>query len=209
VTKGPVEEYWEDNIIKGHNLANYSKENKRVTADFYPTPHEVTRALLQKLKLDQSIKIWEPACGEGHMAEEIKLFGHSVESTDLFDRGYGEYGVDFTKQINNRGCQWMITNPPFSEAESFIKTAASMSLDGFALLVKSQYWHAKKRIPLFKKYRPSMILSLTWRPDFMFGERGGAPTMECLWTVWTKGSTRTEYDLLEKPLKTKQEVSFI
>lgn len=196
-------------MTTGINLANSSKKNKRTDADFYPTPYEVTVALLNKLQLNSTTRIWEPACGEGHMVKEIKAAGYSVESTDLFDRGYGEHGIDFTKQTDNRECQWMITNPPFSEAEAFIETAASMSLDGFALLVKSQYWHAKKRIPLFKKYRPSMVLPLTWRPDFMFGERGGAPTMEVLWTVWMKGSTRTEYDLLEKPLKIKQEISFI
>lgn len=194
-------------MTTGLILANSSQENDRINADFYPTPWDTTRALLNKLRLDKSIKIWEPACGEGHMVKEITAAGYSVKSTDLFDRGYGESCIDFTKQTDNRGCQWIITNPPFKEAESFIETASSLNLDGFAFLFKSQFWHAKKRLPLFRKYKPAMILSLTWRPDFMFSQRGGSPTMECSWTIWKKGSEMTEYDLLEKPLKV--EVSFL
>lgn len=187
-------------MTTGTNLANSSKENKRAAADFYPTPYEVTQALLKELKLDPATKIWEPACGEGHMAKEIEAAGYLTESSDLFDRGYGEHGIDFTKQTDNRGCQWMIANPPFSEAVAFIEKAASLQLDGFALLVKSQFWHAKKRQPLYKKYKPALVMPLSWRPDFMFGERGGAPTMEMLWTVWIAGDTRAEYRPLEKPL---------
>jgi hypothetical protein len=51
------------------------------------------------------------------------------------------------------------------------------------MLLKSQYWHAAKRHQLFNTHTPAYILPLTWRPDFMFGERGGAPTMDVLWTV--------------------------
>lgn len=139
----------------------YPWENKRAAADFYPIPPEVTWALLQELKPVPATKIWEPACGAGHMSKEIEAAGYLVESTDLFDRGYGKHSVDFTKQTDGRGCQWMITNPPFNEAGAFIEKAASLQLDGFALLLKSQFWHAKKRLPIFEKYTPAMIMPLT------------------------------------------------
>lgn len=187
-------------MITGLNLANSSKENKRAVADFYPTPPEVTQALLQELKLDKATKIWEPACGEGHMAKVIEAAGYLTKSSDLFDRGYGEHGVDFTKQTDNRGCQWMITNPPFNEAVAFIEKAASLQLDGFALLLKSQFWHAKKRLIVFEAYTPAAIMPLTWRPDFTEGERGGSPTMDTLWTIWKKGDTRAIYKPARKPL---------
>jgi hypothetical protein len=34
--------------------------------------------------------IWEPACGDGAMSRELAAAGHTVISTDLVDRGYGE-----------------------------------------------------------------------------------------------------------------------
>jgi hypothetical protein len=188
------------NMTTGLTLANSSRENKRAAADFYPTPPEVTWALLQELKLDPATKILEPACGAGHMAKEIEAAGYSVESTDLFDRGYGEHGIDFTKQNDNRGCNWMITNPPFNEAVPFIEKAASLQLDGFALLLKSQFWHAKKRLPIFEKYPPALVMPLTWRPDFCLGARGNSPTMDTLWTIWKKGDARAVYKPLQKPL---------
>jgi hypothetical protein len=49
---------------------------------------------------------------------------------------------------------------------------------------------------LFKEFPPAYVLPLTWRPDFMGGERGGAPTMEVHWTVWIAGDTDTKYRIL-------------
>jgi hypothetical protein len=67
------------------------------------------------------------------------------------------------------------------------------------MVLKSQYWHAKKRSELFIKNPPAFVLALNWRPDFLDGERGGASTMEVLWTVWLKGQTDTRYRILPRP----------
>ena len=55
---------------------------------------------------------------------------------------------------------------------------------------------AAKRKALFEEHPPAYVLPLTWRPDFMGGERGGAPTMEVHWTVWRRGHVDTKYRLL-------------
>ena len=39
----------------------------RRASDFYPTPPEATIALMQFLNLPIGMRIWEPACGQGHM----------------------------------------------------------------------------------------------------------------------------------------------
>ncbi|GAB7057373.1 hypothetical protein JCM16163A_41220 [Paenibacillus sp. YK5] len=58
------------------NLVNNSSKNKRRELDYYPTPPEVTHALMQFLKaegvLDGVWLIWEPACGDGAMSEVLK-----------------------------------------------------------------------------------------------------------------------------------------
>lgn len=41
--------------------------------------------------------IWECACGQGDMAEVFKEYGHDVIATDLINRGYGQYNIDFLK----------------------------------------------------------------------------------------------------------------
>src|ERR1700674_3667292 len=65
----------------------------RADPDFYPTPPEAVRALLSVEQFDGTI--WEPACGYGAISRELEAHGHSVVSTDLIDRGYGQSGSDF------------------------------------------------------------------------------------------------------------------
>ena len=92
---------------------------------------------------------------------------------------------------------FIITNPPFSKATEFITHALELGKP-CAFLLKSQFWHAKSRLDLFRANPPSYVLPLTWRPDFLYGAKSGSPTMECLWTVWAEGS-ETIYYPLEKP----------
>ena len=191
-----------DNLT-GSMLACGNSEHGRKESDFYPTPPDVTFALLDFLKLSHwSTVIWEPACGEGHMVNQIKKMGYDVFGTDI------KTGTDFLKEEPPRYFTWIITNPPFSLSEQFIRRCGELKRP-FALLLKSQYWHAKRRLKLFREYTPSFVLPLTWRPDFCFGERGGAPTMEVMWCVWEPDVLDgPAYIPLERPNKLMVEVGF-
>lgn len=173
------------------------KENRR-EHDFYPTPKECTIALMDFLKLPPSKKIWEPACGDGSMAIVIEKYGHSIYASDLrTDCGFGEGGVDYLNKICNY-YDAIITNPPFNLSAAFIEKAITEATV-VAMLLKSQYWHSKNRYSLFMNNPPSFVLPLTWRPNFA-PEKGSAPTMEVLWTVWMQGDTTTKYIPLNKPI---------
>lgn len=184
--------------MKGMNLANNSTTNERADKDFYPTPPLVTKALMDFLSIPQESVIWEPACGDGAMSKVIESYGNTVISTDIrVDSGYGTGGIDFLT-AEPMECSAIITNPPFKLSEQFIIKALDVA-PMVCMLLKSQYWHAEKRTKLFASYPPAYVLALNWRPDFLNGKRGGAPTMECLWTVWVKGQSDTKYRILEKP----------
>lgn len=163
--------------------------------DYYPTPPDVTIALLKFLEMPTSFKIWEPACGNFAMSDIFKKYGYSVIATDII------YGDDFLKTKYN--CDAIITNPPFNLSDKFIEKAVNEA-DVVAMLLKSQYWHAKKRLGLFEKHPPSYVLPLTWRPDFLehtrtIGDKKGSPTMDVCWSVWTKNMSGTIYKPLPKP----------
>jgi hypothetical protein len=184
------------------NLTCGGDQKNRRELDFYPTPPEVTHALMQFLSLDPS-RVWEPACGNGVMANVIKQYGHDVIASDLRETGYGEGGWSFMDRM--RTCDAIITNPPFALSEQFIRHALTCA-GTVAMLLKSQYWHANKRMKLFGEHPPSWVLPLTWRPDFLFDQRieGGkraAPTMEVAWSVWIASdvSGYTKYFPLGKP----------
>lgn len=183
--------------MQGNILANKSAEDRPKT-DFYPTPPEATVALMEFLDIPKDRVIWEPACGEGHMSKVIEGMGYKVISTELNQTSYGENGVDFLN-CEPRECSWIITNPPFNISVDFIERAFYLGKP-VALLLKSQYWHAQKKTNIFNEYKPKYVLPLNWRPDFHLGQKGGSPTMECLWTVWDgKPSEITEYKILKKP----------
>jgi hypothetical protein len=173
--------------------------------DFYETPEDVTEALLRFLEEKKLLKpcsfIWEPACGKGKMQRVMLDHGHAVIATDLHPHIAGIQGVDFLSEV--LPCEWIITNPPFSKAEEFIKHAMEMQ-KSCAFLLKSQFWHAKKRYDLFWENPPAYVLPLTWRPDFLSGDRAGHPTMECAWTVWCGKPGATEYVPLERPKMKKE-----
>lgn len=55
----------------------------RAKGDLYPTPPEVTYALLDFLGLPGNTRIWEPACGNGDMVREMEAWGYQVTGTDI------------------------------------------------------------------------------------------------------------------------------
>lgn len=169
------------NAIVGHG-------DHRRKLDYYPTPSEVTQALLDYLRLPGGTLIWECACGTGNMVEVIRANGYNCIGTDIAT------GCDFLK--HRESCEWIITNPPFFLSEQFIGRAAQIGVP-FAFLLKSQYWHSSKRLAIFRTYPPSEVLPLTWRPDFT-GE--GSSLMDMIWCVWrVDRGGQTIYCPLEKP----------
>jgi hypothetical protein len=138
-------------------------------------------------------KIWEPACGGGHLSERMILYGKYVRSTDLIDRGYGEGGIDFLQQTENWGGD-IITNPPYSLATQFVRHAISVVETGckVAMLMRIQFLEGKARKELFRTYPPKNVFVYSSRlvcarnGDFeAFQKNSGA--MVYAWYVWEKG----------------------
>jgi hypothetical protein len=129
------------------------------------------------------------------MSGVFKRSGYDVIETDII------YGQDFFE--TNVKCDAIITNPPFNLSEQIIVKALKEARL-VAMLLKSQYWHSKKRLQLFNDYPPTYVLPLTWRPDFLEherkkGDKKGSPTMEVCWTVWQKPlQSKTVYQPISK-----------
>lgn len=90
--------------------------------------------------------MWEVACGEGHLSERLKEYGHEVYSTDLIDRGYGVGGIDFLE------CpvKWdgdILTNPPYKFAQQFVEHSLELINDGSKvfMFLKLQFLEGKAR----------------------------------------------------------------
>lgn len=166
-----------------------AKGNRRPN-DFYPTPKECVYALVDEIYIPRSARIWEPACGEGAIINALADKGYNnTFGTDI------QTGTDFLEE-NISDADMIITNPPFSLAEQFIRHASELQIP-FAYLLKIQYWNSAKRKKLFEDIPPSYIFPLTWRPDFT-GQ--GNSLMDMMWCVWfPHGSSVTIYKPLGKP----------
>lgn len=90
--------------------------------DFYETPAEATRALLQVETLPHIV--WEPAAGRGAIVDVLRSASHEVVASDLIDYGEPTQASrrDFLMERKAPpGCTAIVTNPPFKLAEKFVE----------------------------------------------------------------------------------------
>lgn len=182
-------------------IASYKKWERK-PADLYPTPVDGTESVIPVLQvmreymhekgLCDPVRVWEPACGDGRMARVLEWHGFDVFGSDFRETpGYGIGGIDFLKDqprttglIPHDSFDMIVTNPPFSLAEQFIRRALSIT-PNVAMLLKATYWNAASRLPFFAEHRPAFVLPLTFRLAFLESERGKSPLMDCIWVVWS------------------------
>lgn len=153
--------------------------------DFYPTPRWATFALMDNEKFTGDI--WESACGDGAMSEVIAETGHKVDSSDLYDRGFGEVGQDFL--ATGRRASNIITNPPFNSAEGFVSTGLRVAGSKFALLLRLAFLEGANRAnTIFHQHPPSRVWVFSERITFY--PKGakvmGSGTTAYAWFVWDK-----------------------
>jgi len=70
-------------------MGKHGTEYARAERDLYPTPAWVIAALAEHVDL-RGLTAWEPACGDGRMAEALRAAGCArVYTSDIVDRGNG------------------------------------------------------------------------------------------------------------------------
>lgn len=187
------------------------KVNRRGN-DYYPTPPEVTRALLrvELNAIDRALAatcgpVWEPCGRGGAILRELRAAGWPVVGSDIVpDPPLGVTQLDLLKATQALG-RVVVTNPPFALAADMIGVLLErLKVPYLALLLKSQFWHADERRALFRRHTPARIWALTWRPDFL---GGGAPTMDCIWVVRDASHAGpTRFDVLPRAAEAQGEL---
>ena len=177
--------------LTGTSLSGTSVSRSRVTDDYYATPPESTKALLEVEKFEGNIL--EPCCGEGHISNVLKESGYKVISNDLVDRGYGEFNEDYLKTDKLKAAN-VITNPPFKYAKEFIEKSLAITTGKVAMFCKIQLLEGVARRELFENTPLRTVYVFTKRQNPL---RNGSPTDEngkkwastmCFaWFVWEHG----------------------
>lgn len=154
-------------------------------ADFFPTPAWATHALIDNERF--SGDIWESACGNGAMSDVLELTGQNVISSDLYDRGYGEAGVDFLNP--KRRATNIVTNPPYNAAEGFVRSGLKAADKKFALLLRLAFLEGSNRQrTIFTQAPPSRVWVFSERITFYpaGAVQKGSGTTAYAWFVWDK-----------------------
>jgi len=183
--------------LAGTNLAGMSTTRDRVEDDYYATPYEATKMLLDTIKFDGNFL--EPCIGGGHIAEIIKEYYNSeVFGSDLIDRGYpNTYVADFLTHNFDRKFDNIITNPPYSLAQEFLEKGMEVinNKGKIAMFLKIQFLEGVKRREMFKRYPPKYVYVFSkrqnpWRNGSQVNEKGKpwASTMCFAWFIWEQGS---------------------
>ena len=157
---------------------------RRDPDDFYPTPSYVIEALL-KVE-DFGVVVWEPACGDGAISEFLKEAGYDVLSSDLIDRDYGEV-EDFLE--SSRQSESIVTNPPFTLAEKFIKKALAAASNKVAMFLPLTFLEGQRRHQLLSTSPLKIVYVFTNRVSLYKGgdENRGGGRAAFAWFVWEHG----------------------
>lgn len=175
--------------------ASNHTDKEREQNDFYATDPHALEIFLDKLKEDgiELHRVWECACGQGHLSNVLKTRGVDVWSTDLIDRGYGEGNVNFLTCLP--GGKWdgdILTNPPYKYAKEFVEKGLELVDKGHYVIMflKIQFLEGQARLELFKKYPPKYVYVNSARQLCAMNgefEKYKATALCYCWFVWQKG----------------------
>jgi hypothetical protein len=183
-------------------MGKHGTEYARVERDFYPTPHWVVAALAEHVDL-RGLTAWECACGDGRMAEALRLAGCArVYATDIVDRGNGQDEVfDYlsAQEPKLEDYHATITNPPLGTggrlATAFIKAGLRRLRAGtmLALLLPCDFDSGKTRAHYFGDC-PHFVAKIVLRGRVVWFQRNDgireAPRENSAWFLWERSALR-------------------
>lgn len=193
------------NLPRGHNAVMSSRVEPPDSLDYFPTPPWATRALCEHVLPTfsglplKAMSAWEPAAGEGHMAEVLKEYFGQVQASDVHDygRGYSAgsfigHGADCAtwRHVGTaRKPDWIITNPPFRLALEFAERAIAETSFGVALLLRSVFIESAERYRFFKGHPLSLVAPFAERVAMTKGrwDPKASTATSYAWFLWVKG----------------------
>lgn len=171
--------------------------------DFFPTPPGVTRAFVEACPLPDGL--WcEPAVGDGAIISAVGA-REAWATFDIRDvpapalSSYHEPCSDFLQLDETLRFDVIITNPPFSLAEEFVRKALKHA-DHVVMLLRLAFLESRRR-ELFHADHPSDVYVLSRRPSFM--ANGATDSCAYGWFVWGPGRGG-RWQILQTPETTRK-----
>lgn len=169
-----------------------NRGNKRIEADFYPTPIPVIHNLLNHHEIKDGT-ILEPCAGNGNFINALREYGYKNyivanelrenEINNLTKVGADDVIVsDFLNTKLNTEPTTIITNPPYHKAQEFVtKCIEEYPNTEIIMLLRLAFLESKKRFGFWQKYPVNKLYILSQRPSFT-GK--GTDATAYAWFVW-------------------------
>jgi hypothetical protein len=175
--------------------------------ELFPTPPWATRTLFENvlprifttLGATRIRSCWEPAAGLGHMAETIAEYCDVTIASDVADypledgSRMSEHGlqvIDFLKaplETSAARHEWIITNPPFKQTETFLQRALKAASKGVALLQKQTWLTGGERYAqVYLETAPDLVAQFVERVPMCLGgyDPRGSTATDYAWFIW-------------------------
>ena len=139
------------------------------SGDLYYTPSYATELIVPYLHGT----IWECAAGEGHITIVLEDHGLEVYETDV------AFGVDFLTSDLPEGVDMIVTNPPYSLKDKFLKHCYDLGIP-FALLLPLTTLGGMKRTKMYNEYGLEILIP-DRRINFIYKGAGKACWFHSAW----------------------------
>ena len=169
----------------------------RDPSEFYETPGCAVRALMATGELERFRRncLWECASGKGAIVRVLKAADFRVHSTDLIAYPGADPGIltpiDFLLEDKApAGVGAIITNPPFAQADAFVRHGLELG-PSLIVLLRLQALEGASRSDLIDKHLRRVLVGIERLPmmhrqnwDGPRTKNGGAPFM---WASFAPG----------------------
>lgn len=136
--------------------------------------------------------LWEPAAGDGAIVRVLRNYGYEVVASDIADYGLeGCLKLDYLKAVLPADIEAIATNPPFAQAEVFIRKALS-EVPYVAMLLRTNFIESAERESFFAAHPFSRMWQASLRLPMMHrlgwaGKRAPSNTAHA-WFIWDRAA---------------------
>lgn len=183
-------------IPSGHTSVMANRQPTEDGADYFPTPPWAARAGAELIQhIDPGAwRVWEPACGGGHMAYGLADYFGEVFATDFYDYGWAGAHVSNLDFLSDEAGQigefdWIVSNPPFVLGDAFVRQAYVRARRGVAMLLRLVFLEGGKRYRLLHEDCPlSAVAPFSERVPMVKGrwDPDASSATAYAWFIWQK-----------------------